>query len=173
MEHEAKKPGQARESIGSALKDTAGRGQDINEPGNQMLLRRLGQTQAGSPGLEQVIKGRLREMYDANQIPAAEREADRIASSVSGANTPEDVKEELGARMGADFSGVEFHVDAEAANRAGNIGAKAYTVGETFRHYARLWQPASSSRRAQVRSRLNEPVLTRPSWNGLICCTTY
>jgi len=120
---------QVRKKAGAALKETAGRGADINDPGNQMLLRRLGLPQEGSPELEQVIMGRLRDMYGGNQIPAAEREADRIASSVSGARTPDDVKSALGEKLGADFSGVEFHVDAEASERAGNLGAKAYTVG--------------------------------------------
>jgi|GEM_PF-900247 len=128
MEFE-KKPARSRAKLDPALKEAAGRGMDISKPGNQMLLRRLGQAQEGSPELEQVIKGRLREMYSSSQIPAAEREADRIASSVSGARTPEEVKSVLGEKLGADFSGVQFHVGAEASERAGNLGALAYTTG--------------------------------------------
>jgi len=37
---------------------------------------------------------------------------------------------------------------------------------------ARPWRPAFSSRRGPVRSRLNGPRSTRPSWNGLTCCRT-
>ncbi|MGI6119648.1 MAG: DUF4157 domain-containing protein [Desulfosporosinus sp.] len=64
-----------------------------------------------------------------NQIPAAEQEADQIASSVSGARTPEEVKFALGEKMGADFSSVRFHTDSTAADKAGSIGARAYTTG--------------------------------------------
>ena len=64
------------------------------------------------------------------QIPSAEREADRLAASVSGAHTPEEVKAQLGEKMGADFSAVRFHTDASAVGMAEHIGARAYTAGQ-------------------------------------------
>ncbi|MDR2572039.1 MAG: DUF4157 domain-containing protein [Oscillospiraceae bacterium] len=63
------------------------------------------------------------------QIPAAEQEADRISGLVKGASGPEEVKSELGRELGADFSMVRFHTDAGAAQKADNIGARAYTTG--------------------------------------------
>jgi hypothetical protein len=67
--------------------------------------------------------------YSDKQIPAAEHEAEQIASGVKNAKTPEDVKSALGESMGADFSTVRFHSDASAARKADDIGARAYTMG--------------------------------------------
>ena len=66
------------------------------------------------------------------QIPSAEREADRLAASVSGARTPEEVKAQLGEKMGADFSAVRFHTDARTST-----SARAAST--------RLWPPTSWS----------------------------
>lgn len=77
--------------------------------------------------LDQQMRARL--ALD-GQIPSAEREADRLASSVSGARTPEEVKSRLGEKMGADFSNVHFHTDASAVGKADDIGARAYTTGQ-------------------------------------------
>lgn len=95
---------------------------------NSAMLSMLEGTQGGGlPDLEQRMRERL--ALD-NQIPDAEREAARLASSVSGARTPEEVKTQLGEKMGADFSNVRFHTDAGAVGMADNIGARAYTSGQ-------------------------------------------
>ena len=95
---------------------------------NSAVLSMLGGGQGGGlPDLEQRMRERL--ALD-NQIPDAEREADRLAASVSGARTPDEVKSQLGEKMGADFSGVRFHTDAGAVGMADNIGARAYTSGQ-------------------------------------------
>ena len=78
------------------------------------------------PDLEQRMQQRL---AAERQIPSAEREADNIAASVSGARTPEEVKAQLGEKMGADFSSVRFHTDSNAVNTAEGMGARAYTSG--------------------------------------------
>jgi len=62
------------------------------------------------------------------QIPEAEAEADKLSASVTS-GTPESVKAEMGARMGADFSGVRFHTDAAAAAKADSMEARAFTSG--------------------------------------------
>ena len=62
------------------------------------------------------------------QIPQAESEADRLSSAVR-VGTPDSVKEVMGRRMGADFSGVRFHTGAAAAAKADAMGARAYTSG--------------------------------------------
>ena len=62
------------------------------------------------------------------QIPQAEAEADRLSATVFS-GTPEGVKADMGRRLGADFSGVRFHMDSAAAQMADAIGAKAYTAG--------------------------------------------
>ncbi len=73
---------------------------------------------------------RVRQFAD-NQIPAAEREAESIASGLrgGGVSSPESVKSAVGERLGADFSGVRFHTGASATRAAEDIGACAYTTG--------------------------------------------
>ena len=70
----------------------------------------------------------LREKFARHQIPSAEREADRLSAGLT-AQTPEQVRQQLGERLGADFSGVRFHTDAASAGRAERIGARAFATG--------------------------------------------
>lgn len=79
--------------------------------------------------LSDLMQARFQQHFLDNQIPAAEAEADRIAASVRGARTPEEVKAQLGEKMGADFSDVRFHTDAASAGAADAMGARAYTSG--------------------------------------------
>ena len=44
------------------------------------------------------------------QIPQAEAEADHLSAGVTG-SSPDAVKEDMGRRLGADFSGVRFKAD--------------------------------------------------------------
>ena len=83
----------------------------------------------GSSDLDSLMQAKYRQHFLDNQIPTAEAEADRIAASVSGARTPEEVKTQLGEKMGADFSHVTFHTDSAAVNQADAMGARAYTSG--------------------------------------------
>ena len=82
-----------------------------------------------SGDLDTLMQSKYRQHFLEQQIPDAEAEADRIATSVSGARTPDDVKSQLGAKMGADFSNVTFHTDFAAAKQADSMGARAYTTG--------------------------------------------
>jgi len=47
-----------------------------------------------------------------------------------GAPLPDDLREEMERRLGADLRGVRLHSDAAAARAAAAIGARAFTVGE-------------------------------------------
>ena len=82
-----------------------------------------------SGDLDALMQAKYRQHFLDNQIPTAEAEADRIAASVSGARTPEEVKSQLGEKMGADFSSVTFHTDSAALKQADAMGARAYTSG--------------------------------------------
>ena len=82
-----------------------------------------------SSDLDALMQAKYRQHFLDNQIPTAEAEADRIAASVSGARTPEEVKTQLGEKMGADFSNVTFHTDSAALKQADAMGARAYTTG--------------------------------------------
>ena len=79
--------------------------------------------------LEELMQERMRQHFLDHQIPAAEREADRLASAAQGARTPEEVKARMGERLGADFSGVRFHTDSGAFHTAEDMGARAYATG--------------------------------------------
>lgn len=81
-------------------------------------------------GLDALMQARFRQHFEDNQIPAAESEADRLASGVRNAFTPEAVKARMGEAMGADFSGVRFHTDSANAARTDAMGAQAYTSGK-------------------------------------------
>jgi len=86
------------------------------------------QAQVNAFNIDEVMRQRM-QRFQSNQRPDAEREADKISASVSGAKSPEEVKSSLGEKMGADFSGVSFHTGAGAAQKADGIGARAYTTG--------------------------------------------
>ena len=62
------------------------------------------------------------------QIPAAEAEADRLSASVTSGG-PEAVKAAMGRRLGADFSGIRFHMGDQAEAKAEAMNARAYTSG--------------------------------------------
>lgn len=64
-----------------------------------------------------------------HQIPAAEREADRLSHGITAA-TPDGVRQQMGKKLGADFSNIRMYTDAFAANKADRMGAKAYTEGQ-------------------------------------------
>ena len=52
------------------------------------------------------------------QIPAAEAEADRLSASVTSGG-PEAVKAAMGRRLGADFSGIRFHMGGPGRGQGG------------------------------------------------------
>ena len=79
--------------------------------------------------LDELMQEKMRQHFLDNQIPEAEREADRLASAAQGARTPEEVKARMGERLGADFSGVRFHADSGALRTAEDMGARAYATG--------------------------------------------
>ena len=83
----------------------------------------------GSRDLDAQMLAKYQQHFLENQIPTAEAEADRIAASVTNARTPEEVKSQLGEKMGADFSHVTFRTDSTAKNTADTMGARAYTSG--------------------------------------------
>ena len=87
-----------------------------------------GNQQSGSSVDDLGDKLRSRLSVAQAQIPAAEDEADRLSASVRG-TSPEEVKADMGRRMGADFSGVRFHTDAQAEQSATSMGARAYAKG--------------------------------------------
>lgn len=60
--------------------------------------------------------------------PEAEKEADRLSQGITS-STPDDIMQEMGGRLNADFSGVRFHSDVNSMNRSEAIGARAWAQG--------------------------------------------
>lgn len=87
----------------------------------------VGQGDRTDSNLGAVMRERVAALQ--RQIPSAEREADRLSQGIT-ATTPEGVRQQMGQRLGADFSNVRMYTDQSAANKADRMGAKAYTAGQ-------------------------------------------
>lgn len=85
---------------------------------------------AASPELGDSLRSRIQQNFLDNQNAAAEAEADKYAESISAGAGPQEVKEQLGQKMGADFSSITFHTDSAAKQNTDAIGASAYTTGK-------------------------------------------
>ena len=60
--------------------------------------------------------------------PLAEKEADQLSDGVHS-DTPDELISEMGSRLGADFSNVQFHSDSASMNRSKALGARAWAQG--------------------------------------------
>ncbi len=60
--------------------------------------------------------------------PQAEQEADWLSQGVAS-TTPDEIMREMGSRLGADFSNVQFHSDSLSMNRSQALGARAWAQG--------------------------------------------
>ena len=103
-----------------------------NEPpvqtANSALLDMMGMDQ-GTRSTEDLERRLLaRQPAAPVENPGAEQEADRLSAAVTG-TSPEAVKEDLGQRLGADFSSVRIHTDAAAQDRAAAMEARAFASG--------------------------------------------
>lgn len=58
----------------------------------------------------------------------AESEANRLSSGLTS-TTPDEVMREMGSRLGADFSNVQFHSDSLSMKRSQAMGARAWAQG--------------------------------------------
>ena len=90
------------------------------------------------------------------EVPAEGRErrrrpsrADNLAAEIErarrGASTPlpDELRRQMEARFGADFSRVRVHADGHAAATARSLGARAFTVGDEIFFAAGLYRPES------------------------------
>jgi hypothetical protein len=83
----------------------------------------------------------LRDRDDASAPASAGNNA--VQRSLTGAPLDPHVRAEMEARFGSDFSNVRVHDDAEAHQRAADLGAMAYTVGESISFGAERYAPQS------------------------------
>ena len=74
----------------------------------------------------------------------------RIANHVpqtEGQPLQADVRQQLEAEMGADFSGVRVHTDVRAVAAARSVDARAFTVGQDIYFNAGQYLPVSTQGR--------------------------
>ena len=96
---------------------------------NSAMLAYMGLDKGvGDPDLGTTIRSRLAPLRRIAEIPAAEREADTLSEGIK-AQTPEQVKQEMGERLGSDFSSVRFHSDSSSVAQADSMGARAWAQG--------------------------------------------
>ncbi|OOG70722.1 DUF4157 domain-containing protein [Algoriphagus sp. A40] len=65
-------------------------------------------------------------------------------SSGSGAALPPPVQQDMGSKIGADFSGVKVHTGPQAASMSSALGAQAFTHGSDIYFNEGKYQPESS-----------------------------
>lgn len=93
---------------------------------NSVLSSMLGDNQGGLHDLARRMQVRAQAL--GRQIPSAEQEADRLSAGVTTGSF-EQVKAEMGRRLGADLSDIRLHTDGAASAKADEMGAAAYTSG--------------------------------------------
>lgn len=125
MEHAYRRGRQnMRKNNGMQEAAAAMRGMSVPNSAITSLFGDMGM--GGSADIDAAMQTRITMLN--RQRPAAEREADRLSAGVR-ARTPEQLKSEMGARLGADFSSVRFHSDSSSVRRGDDIGARAWTQG--------------------------------------------
>lgn len=94
---------------------------------NSAMLSMLGldRGRGGGEDLKAAMRARTASLW---QKPSAEREADTLSEGIT-ARTPEQVKQEMGERLGSDFSSVRFHSDSSSVAQADSMGARAWAQG--------------------------------------------
>ncbi len=93
------------------------------------------------------------------QDQQAENEADKLSRGVT-ANTPDEVMQEMGSRLGADFSDVQFHSDSLSMSRSDAMG-----VGPGRRAATSTSAKAALTRKSP---RMNCSILSSRGLSGVI-----
>jgi hypothetical protein len=111
----------------------------VFQGGNQMMVRLL--ESSDDPG------------------PAPDDLAVRIQSRLGkGGSLPSDVRSDMESSMGQGFGNVVVHRDAEAANLASQLGARAFTTGQDVFFGSGAYDPGSPTGQATLRHELHHTV---------------
>ena len=92
------------------------------------LDRKSGIERDANSSPRSIMRSGASQPWQIAEIPAAEQEADNLSKGVTG-TTPEQVKQEMGERLGSDFSSVRFHSDSSSVAQADSMGARAWAQG--------------------------------------------
>ena len=114
------------------------------------------------------------EMLQGSRMPAAQREAAPVVgpeggdasadveasvrSASGGQSLPGDVQAQMSGAMGADFSGVRVHADAQASTLNQTLGAEAFTTGQDMFFGQGRYNPGSTAGRRLIAHELTHVV---------------
>ena len=98
-----------------------------------LLKRKIAEKDSALPRIKKEDRQKKKSLPNSmvNRImedPAAEKEANRLSEGVT-ATTPDEIMREMGGRLGADFSNVQFHSDSLSMSRSSAMGARAWAQG--------------------------------------------
>jgi hypothetical protein len=113
------------------------------------------QRAVGNSGASAVLGGEESAEEKAEPSPVH----DVIASS--GSPLDRDVREDMEARLGHDFSDVRVHTDGAAESSAKAVGANAYTVGSHIAFQRSAYEPGSDAGRTTLAHELTHVVQQR------------
>lgn len=126
---------------------------DEEEPIQASLLRQAAQE-------EESLQTRLMPKGDPVAGQTLDPETEQRIESQRGTGQPlaEDVRADMDARFGEDFSAVQIHTDAEAADLAAKLGARAFTVGRDIFFAAGEYAPETDAGRELLAHELTHVV---------------
>ncbi len=99
------------------------------------------------PSIKKMPVEKIRKMpSNANAGMTASPKVEKGISSTkgNGHSLSPDIQQEMGSKMGADFSGVKIHNDSNAADMSSEIGAKAFTHGNDIYFNKGQYDPSSN-----------------------------
>ncbi len=99
------------------------------------------------PSIKKMPVDKIRKMPSTAKggITASPKVEQGISSAKgSGQSLNSDLQQEMGSKMGADFSGVKIHNDSNAAEMSSEIGAKAFTHGNDIYFNKAQYDPSSN-----------------------------
>jgi hypothetical protein len=100
-------------------------------------------------------------MLGAEEATADERSPVHDVVASSGSPLDRDVREDMEARLGHDFSDVRVHTDGAAESSAKAVGANAYTVGSHIAFQRSAYDPGSDAGRTTLAHELTHVVQQR------------
>ncbi|HTF04535.1 MAG TPA: DUF4157 domain-containing protein [Bacteroidia bacterium] len=125
-----------------------GKSLDVSEPGDadekeaDEVARKV---MGGEPATIHGDGGTINRKGDGATKTTADFQTKLQGSKGSGDPLPEDVQQEMGSKMGTDFSNVKVHSGSEAGNMSESINAKAFAHGQDIYFGKGNYNPQSSA----------------------------
>ncbi|MEO1050806.1 MAG: DUF4157 domain-containing protein [Bacteroidota bacterium] len=109
---------------------------------------------------------------DVKQAPS-QLESDITGMKGGGEPLPNEVADDMGQKMGADFSGVKIHRDANAQEASQQLGAKAFTSGQHIFFNQGQYNSESHEGRRLLGHELTHVVQQQGAAGGMVQRDTY